>query len=392
MIFKRAICDTLIRYASKFPVVALLGPCQSGKTFTAKELFPNHKYINIENFHARFLAKEDPKQFLKSFSKEVGVIIDEFQSVPELLPYIQAIVDEEYKPGFFILIASQNFLLNQQITQSLAGRVGILTLLPLSIEELNENQIIADEINETLYKGSYPRIYSQKFTPQELYPSYIQTYIERDVRQLTNVENLHTFQKFLKLCAGRAGQLLNISSLATDCGISAPTAKAWLSILEASYIIFLLQPYYKNFSKRVIKSPKLFFYDTGLVCSLLGIDSAQTLDNHYLRGGIFESFIMSDFMKRFYNSGKLPNIYFWRDSHGNEIDCIIENGQELIPIEIKSGMTISGDYFKPVYYWRELTKTKTEGYVIYTGPENLLIKDVSIKNCKYVNEIKLFKN
>lgn len=388
--YKREITAKLLRYASKFPVVALLGPRQSGKTVISKEVFSQYRYVNLENADVRFAAKQDPRQFIKSFSNDVGVIIDEFQHVPELLSYIQTTVDEVYKPGFFILTGSQNFLLNEQITQSLAGRVGILTLLPLSIIELEKNLLLPKDIEEVMFKGMYPRIYAQNFIPEELYPSYIQTYIERDVRQITKVENLHTFQQFLKLCAGRTGQLLNVSSLASDCGISAPTAHAWISILEASYIIFLLQPYYKNFNKRVIKSPKLFFYDTGLLSSLLGIDSPSSLYNHYLRGSIFESFILSDFLKRFYNAGKLPKVYFWRDSHGNEVDCIVEKGETLLPIEIKSGMTISGDYLKPIHYWQELTNTKISGYTIYTGPENLTIKNVSIKNWKTINDIKLF--
>lgn len=390
MNFNRTIADSLRRYASKFPVVALLGPRQSGKTFITQQLFSNYKYINLENADVRFAAQQDPRQFLTSFSQEEGVIIDEFQHVPELLSYIQTTVDKEYKPGYFILTGSQNFLLNQHITQSLAGRVGILTLLPFSITELENNKITPATIESLLFNGMYPRIYAQPFTPEELYPAYIQTYIERDVRHITKVEDLHTFQKFLKLCAGSTGQLLNLSSLASDCGISGPTAKAWISILEASYIIFLLQPYYKNFNKRVIKAPKLFFYDTGLAASLLGITSPNELFNHYLRGGLFESFILSDLIKRFYNAGKVPRVYFWRDSHGHEIDCIIEKGEHLIPIEIKSGMTISGDYLKPLHFWQELTDSNEIGYTIYTGPENLQIKDIAIKNWRSINQIEIF--
>lgn len=217
------------------------------------------------------------------------------------------------------------------------------------------------------------------------------SYIERDVRQITKVENLSLFQKFLKLCAGSTGQLLNISSLASDCGISAPTARSWLSILEASYIIFLLQPYPANFRKRLVKSPKLYFYDTGLACSLVGVSSPDSLQTHYLRGGLFESYIIADFIKRWHNAGKVPHIYFWRDSHRHEVDCIIENDTKLIPVEIKSGMTISGDYTKPIYFWNELTGAKDSGYVIYTGPEKIEMTALSVYNWKTDDEIEIFK-
>lgn len=388
--FKRNAAEVLLRYASKFPVVAVLGPRQSGKTFLVKKLFSQYRYINLENADVRYAALQDPRQFLQSFLKDVGVIIDEFQHVPELLSYIQTTVDELYKPGFFVLTGSHNFLMNQHITQSLAGRVGIVTLLPLSIGELQENNIMPQDIETMLYQGCYPRLYAQPFTPQELYPPYIQTYIERDVRQVINVENLALFQKFLKLCAGSTGQLINLSSLASDCGISAPTARSWLSILEASYIVFLLQPYHNNFRKRLVKSPKLYFYDAGLACSLLNIASPEVLQTHYLKGALFESYIISNFIKRWHNAGRVPQIYFWRDSHGNEIDCIIENGKRIIPVEIKSGMTIAGDYVRPIRHWYDMTGEQGIGYAIYTGPENLKTMNTSILNWKFVDEIELF--
>lgn len=365
---KRQLEKTLKDYAKKFSVVAVVGPRQSGKTTLVKKTFPKYRYISLENSDIRLLARQDPKQFLYGLIQKSNVIIDEFQHVPEILSYIQTIVDDAYKPGQFILTGSQNFLLNQEVSQTLAGRIGILTLLPFSIKELQENGFGTSNLEKMLLFGGYPRIYAQNFKPDQWLPSYIQTYVERDVRLIKNITDLSLFQKFLQLCAGRVGQLLNLSSIGNDCGITSQTAHAWLSILEASYIVFLLKPYYKNFSKRLIKSPKLYFYDTGLVCSLLGIESEDQLIHHYLRGGLFESFILSDIMKNFYNKGKIHHVYFWRDSHGNELDCIIENGP-LIPLEIKSGKTISNEYFTGLNYWNMLNKS-SGGYIVYAGDED----------------------
>ena len=367
----RTLTDTLKEFAAQFPVVALLGPRQSGKTTLAQNTFANYRYVSLENADIRSLALADPRGFLDNMLNEPGVILDEFQHAPALLSYLQTIVDTRYRPGFFILTGSQNFLLNQAITQSLAGRIGILTLLPLSINELRENQILPNSVDTVTFKGGYPRIYAQNFSPDRWYPSYIQTYIERDVRQLKNIPDLSLFQKFMQLCAGRTGQVLNLTSLGNDCGISSVTARAWLSILEASYIVFLLQPYHNNFNKRLIKSPKLYFYDTGVACSLLGIESQEQFFRHYLRGGLVESLIISEFIKNFLNQGRIPRIYFWRDSQGHEIDCIVEKGNQLIPIEIKAGQTISSSYFSGLEYWHALTKEDSQAYIIYAGSESL---------------------
>jgi uncharacterized protein len=366
----RQVASTLTLLAQQFPVVALLGPRQSDKATLAQSSFSNYRYVSLENSDIRALALNDPRGFLENLTQEIGVILDEFQHVPVLLSYMQTIVDRAYRPGYFILTGSQNFLLNEAITQSLAGRIGIITLLPLSIAELKANNLLPDMLDTCVFNGGYPRIYSQNFTPSVWYPNYIQTYIERDVRQLKNITDLMLFQKFIQLCAGRIGQLLNLVSLSNDCGISVKTTQAWLSVLEASYILFFLQPYYKNFSKRLIKSPKLYFYDTGLACSLLGIESQQQLFGHYLRGGLVESLIISEFKKYFYNSGRVPRVYFWRDSQGHEIDCIIERGLEMIPVEIKAGYTITSDYFVGLDYWYRLTNT-TGGFIVYAGPETL---------------------
>lgn len=369
MMFKRDLESLLKRYA-RFPVVALLGPRQSGKTTLAKMTFKNHKYLSFEDPDTRNLAHDDPRAFLSIHENKFGIIIDEFQYVPEILSYIQLEVDEKKRPGYFILTGSQNFLMNQAITQSLAGRVGILTLLPLSVHECEKNKLLPkQDVDSVIFNGGYPRIYAEGLQPIELYPSYIQSYMERDVRLLTNVGDLRSFQRFMQLCAGRVGQLLNLSELASVCGISVSTAQRWISILEASYILFLLQPYFKNFNKRLTKSPKLYFYDTGLACSLLNIQSSELLALHPLRGSIFENFVIADLCKQYFNSGRRPPVYFWRDLNGRlEVDCIIEESAKLFAIEIKSGQTVASDYFSNLKQWNELAQTSANAnYVVYGG-------------------------
>lgn len=367
--FKRTIEDELITY-SKFPVVALLGPRQSGKTTLAQATFSKHTYISFEDVTERTFAAADPKRFLTIHENEHGIILDEFQYVPEILSYIQLIVDEKKRPGYFILTGSQNFLANQAISQSLAGRVGILTLLPLSIAEMQESNILPVTADQLIFNGSYPRLYEEHYLPRQLYPSYIQTYLERDVRLLENIGDLTEFARFTQLCAGRVGQLLHIENIADEVGITRAMAKKWLLVLEASYLVFLLQPHHKNFNKRVTKAPKLYFYDTGIACSLMRINSTETLAVHPLRGALFENMVIADLYKQYYNQGVRPPIYFWRDQNGRyEIDCVIEHDAlTLVPIEIKSGQTIARDYFKGLQAWREITKSpQTQGYVIYGG-------------------------
>ncbi len=367
--FTRDLEKTFERY-SKFPVIALLGPRQSGKTTLAKHAFKNYAYLNLDDLELLSLIKSDPKGILRKYENEQGLIIDEFQNFPELLSYIKVIVDEKNRPGYFVLTGSQNFLMNEAITQSLAGRVGILTLLPFSLHELAESKLLDnDHPEEIIFKGSYPRIYSSDFEPRELYPSYIQTYIERDVRQLINVTNLSTFQKFLKLCAARVGQLLNYTDLATNCGISVQTVHSWLTVLEANYIIFLLRPHWNNFNKRITKTPKIYFYDTGLACSLLEIDSAKSLSLNSLYGNLFEGFIISDFYKQFYNQGLQAPCYFWRDKNGDiEVDCLIAKGDHFVPIEIKSGEMYNSNYFNALKKWNLIAEHPQENsYVVYGG-------------------------
>ncbi len=382
MFIQREITDYVIKFSEFFPVLAILGPRQSGKTTLAQHIFKNYHYINLENLDIREAALLDPRGFLEKLLHFPGVIIDEFQNAPTLLSYMQVIVDREKRQGFFILTGSQNFLMNQSISQSLAGRVGILTLLPLSNSEIKNAGLQAKFSENAIFKGCYPRIFEKnKLEPEYVYPSYIQTYIERDVRSIIKVSDLTLFKKFLGLCAARIGQLLNISALATECGMSMQTVNSWLSILQASYIIFLLQPYHNNFNKRLVKSSKLFFYDTGVVSSLLGIETVEQLEQHYLRGSLFENFIIADIQKQFFNRAKNPSIYFWRDSHGHEVDCIIEKGTTLIPIEIKAGMTFDKNFIKGLTYWQELSG-KTNGMLIYGGDEELHIKDCDIQGWK----------
>lgn len=382
MFITREMLPILEKFASFFPVVALLGPRQSGKTTLAQEAFRDYYYVNLENLDILGIALSDPRGFLERLLVYKGVIIDEFQNAPDLLSYIQVIVDREKRPGFFILTGSHNFLMNQAISQSLAGRVGILTLLPLSLKEIADAHLQAKFSEDAIVKGGYPRIFANPtLDPEYVYPSYIQTYLERDVRSISKVADLILFKKFLGLCASRIGQLLNVSALASDCKISVPTANTWLSILQASYIIYLLQPHHINFNKRLTKSTKLYFYDTGVACSLLQINTADQLQQHYLRGPLFENLIITDIAKQFYNKAKNPPIYFWRDSHGNEVDCLIEQDNQMLPIEIKASMTFNNSFLDSVNYWLELSKQK-RGLVVYGGDEPMRTKGIDIESWK----------
>lgn len=367
----RDLAISLTEAAQQFSAIAVVGPRQSGKTTLVQEVFKNHKYISLEDLDKRALAKADPRAFLQDNASESGIIIDEIQHVPELLSYMQTIIDREKKKGFFIVTGSQNLLVNQAIRQTLAGRLAILTLYPLSIHELTRASLLSPKIEDVVFQGTYPRLYSERVSPIKLHENYIKGYIERDVRQIKNILDLGLFQKFLQLCAGRIGQILNLNSLSVDCGIDHKTARSWISLLEASYIIFLLNPFYKNFGKRLIKSPKLYFVDTGLACSLLSIKSVQDLSAHYLRGGLIESFIISDLFKQSYNLDYKPPLYFWRDLTGNEIDCIVEQALTISAIEIKAGSTVSPAYFKQFHYLKKIEKFPAgKNYVIYAGQEN----------------------
>jgi uncharacterized protein len=384
----RILSKELKEVAKYFPVVSVYGPRQSGKTTLTRMTFPDYKYVNLENPNIRKMILQDPRDFLEQVSKEEGVILDEIQNTPDLLSYIQTYVDEHEKTGFFILTGSHNLLLNQSISQSLAGRVAILTLLPFSIDELRKKNILPESELTSVLHGFYPRVIAEKQPYQKWYSSYINTYVERDVRQLQNITNLSLFQDFIGLCAGRIGQLLNITALANDCGISVNTAKGWLSLLESSYIIFTLRPYYKNFNKRIVKSPKIYFYDTGLACSLLGIETEEQLAKHYLRGGLFESFILSDLRKKFYNKDKRPSMYFWRDHQGLEVDCVIERANKLTPIEIKSSKTMNTAFFDEISTWNKISKNDPkDSFVVYAGKDPHIFKKISLISWNQIDKI-----
>jgi len=382
---KRVIKDKIIQLAEKFPVISVTGPRQSGKTTLIKSIFPDYCYESLEDPDTRLFAINDPRKFL---NVEKKMIIDEIQRAPELFSYMQSNTDKTNINGQFIISGSQSFLLNQHISQSLAGRVAILNLMPLSLFELMDHGIPVSGYEKLIYQGFYPRLYDRNIEPVDFYPNYIQTYIERDVRLLQNIHDLTLFIRFLKLCAGRIGQLLNINSLANDCGVSPNTAKSWVSVLGASFIIFLLQPHFKNFNKRLVKMPKLYFIDTGLASSLLEIQSENQLSTHYLRGALFENFIISEFIKTRLNHGLRNNCYFWRDNKGMEIDCIIESGNRLTPIEIKSGNTFNQDFFRNLNYWNKLSGNPVKSsYVIYGGDSYQDTKDGTLLSWKDNSEI-----
>ncbi len=361
---KRNAGTELDALAMQFNAVALVGPWQSGKTTLARAVFAEKEYVSLENPDQRKFAIEDPKGFLAQFPN--GAILDEVQRTPELFSYLQQVLDENTGPGMFILTGSNNFLLQESISQSLAGRIAYMYLLPFSYSELPEEA--GSELSDLIFRGLYPPIYDQPVEPSRWYGHYIRTYIERDVRQLKNITDLDAFERLLRLCAGRSGQLLNMQNLAVDSGVDGKTIASWISVLEQSFILFRLPLHHKNFNKRVVKMPKLYFYDTGLACALLGIQNPNQLKYHPLYGSLFESFIIAELTKHQYNHGRRSNLFFWRDNTGHEIDVLIENGNQLFPIEIKSGQTITTDYFKGLNFWARISG-KSEGAIVYAGDQ-----------------------
>ncbi len=382
---KRTLTSKLTALAGKFQVITLTGPRQSGKTTLVRATFPSLPYVSLEEPDIRQIALTDPRGFLSNYPE--GVILDEVQNTPELFSYIQAIVDND-RNAQFILTGSSNFLLMEKISQTLAGRTAILHLLPFSFSELENGKHSFDNYESLIFNGQYPRIYDRDIAPVDFYPAYIQTYVERDVRTMRNIGDINAFIRFIQLCAGRTGQLINYSSLANDAGISPNTVKAWISILEASYILYRLQPYHKNFNKRLVKSPKLYFYDTGVVCSLLGIREKSQVDLHYLKGALFENLIINEFIKRSFHHGERRYPYFWQDSRGKEIDCLLVDGERIVPVEIKSGKTISDGYFKNLKHWHQLTKTpKDAGYVVYGGERSMQTSAGSFVSWQHLDQI-----
>lgn len=366
---KRQIAQEIEQQKSKFPVIAVTGPRQSGKTTLLKQIFADYRYISLENPDTRAFATEDPVGFLKLYNE--NVILDEVQRVPELFSYIQGIVDESGKMGQFILSGSQNFHLLHRITQTLAGRVALFKLLPLDFGELKSAGLLSNSYAGTAVKGFYPAIYSRDIDPAVFYANYIQTYIEKDVTELLNIRDLSLFRTFIGLCAARAGQLLNLSSLANECDISQPTAKAWLYILESSYLIFLLQPYHPNFNKRLVKSPKLYFYDTGLLNHLLRINNGQDLEQNRLKGNIFENMIIAEYQKINHHLYLHQQYNFWQDSNGREVDLVMKTHNGFDLFEVKATQTISASLFKEMDYFEEIYKDyHIHKTLIYGGDED----------------------
>lgn len=367
----RAVGEKIRELASGFPAVVITGPRQSGKTTLAKNLFPGKPYILLEDPDTRRFAEEDPRSFLGQF-QDTGAIIDEAQYVPELFSYLQGVLDRSDIPGRFILTGSQNFLMMAKISQSLAGRIGIIRLLPLSMNELIQAGLHHDRYEEYLYRGFYPRLYNSTISPSDYYSSYVQTYLERDLRQLKQVHSLSTFQTFLRMCANRVGQIVNFTSLGADCGISHNTAREWISLLETSGIVFLIKTHHNNYNKRLVQMPKLYFTDPGLAAYLADIKSADEIITHPLKGGLFETLIIGEFLKFRFNRGLESNLFFWRDKTGHEIDCIIEQSiHETIPVEIKAGRTIAGDYFKNIHYYNVLSgQSPDRSFIVYGGEQD----------------------
>ena len=382
----RAAAPTLERLARGFPLVALTGPRQSGKTTLAKSVFSGKAYVSLENPDEREFALQDPKRFLQRFSN--GAVLDEVQRCPQLLSWLQGWVDERGIMGDFVLTGSAQFDLIAGITQTLAGRVGRVELLPLSAAELVAAHQAPSNLHAAMFQGAYPALYAREVSPQDWFANYIATYLERDVRQLLAVRDLGQFQTFVKMCAARTGQLLNLTSLGADCGISSVTAKQWLSVLESSYIVTLLQPHHRNFGKRLVKAPKLYFCDVGLAAWLLGIRDAATLETHAARGALFETYVITELLKQRFNAGQPGDLYFWRDSTGNEVDVLIETAQGLHAVEIKSGSTFASDWTSSLKKWKQFAGDEAiQPSLVYGGTASYARDGVQVWGWQHVDRV-----
>jgi uncharacterized protein len=392
--FTRTLEPRLRDLAATFPAVFLTGPRQSGKTTLARTTFPGFHYLSLEDLQNRQEAQDDPRGFLRRLEGKSGVILDEVQRTPDLFSYLQGFLDEG-RSGPLVLTGSQHFLLSERISQSLAGRVAILELLPFSIAELARRPALQPErladpasrpeeappfpLEELLFRGLYPRIHDRQLDAAAWLDGYLRTYIERDVRQLTNIGNLESFSRFLALCAGRSGQLLNSSALAVEAGISHPTARQWISVLQASYIVMLLKPHHENFNKRLVRTPKLYFLDAGLLCHLLGLRRPEDVRLHPLRGAIFETFVVGELYKLFLHRGEAASLYFWRDSAGHEVDALLDLGTRRIPVEVKAGLTLAGDVFRGLDYYLRLAGGGS-GVLVYAGEESYMRRDYLVRS------------
>ncbi|MBN2811289.1 MAG: ATP-binding protein [Spirochaetales bacterium] len=369
---------TLHRLAKGFPVICITGPRQSGKTTLAVKAFPDKPYISLEDPDIARLAREDPRGLLDSYKD--GLILDEAQAVPEIFQYLKTAIDKDPVPGRYIVTGSHQFSLLEGVTESLAGRAAFVTLYPFSVHELKGAGITLSEPFGTLLKGFYPPVYDREVTVYDWYTNYIASYIERDVRSVINVKDLSQFQTFVKMCASRVGQMVNLSALAQDCGITHNTAKSWISVLESSGIIFLLKPYHNNYGKRLVKSPKLYFVDTGVACRLLGIKDAEQLFMHPNQGNIFESFVVAEMLKNRFNKGLNPELYFWRDNTGNEVDVVYEDGMVIRSVEIKSGKTFSAEYTSGLETWMRFSdEAPASCSIVYAGDMEMKMKGIEVK-------------
>lgn len=384
---KRDMETTVRRFAYQYPVVTITGPRQSGKTTLCRMVFGDKPYVSLENPDERDFAWNDPRGFLARFPD--GAVLDEIQRSPGLLSYIQGIVDDKGTPGQFVITGSQNFELLETVSQSLAGRTAIARLLPFTLSEIRKLKPASLSMDEAIYSGGYPRIFDRELDPTEALSFYFNTYVERDLRQLINVRDLARFETFLKLCAARCGQLVNLSSIGNDCGVTYNTVKHWLSILEASYIIKLLPPYHRNLGKRLVKTPKLYFVDTGLASYLLGIQNVGHVRTHPARGAMFENLVLSELLKNRFNRGKADNLYFLRDRTGNEVDFMLDYGPAMDLVEVKAGQTVSGNFFSGIEYYRRLYKEARNCLLVYGGDESRVQEGVKLIPWKGLSDLSI---
>lgn len=381
----RTAARTLVSYARGYPILAITGPRQSGKTTLAKSAFPDKPYVSLEDLDTRHFAQDDPRGFLARFPD--GAIVDEAQRCPALFSYLQTRVDASQRMGEFVLTGSQQFGLLSNISQSLAGRVGLVQLLPFALRELQAAQVALPGLDELLWRGLYPPLYDRELAPPQWQANYVATYVERDVRQIIEVQNLSLFQRFLKMCAARCGQMLNMSSMANDCGVSYKTVGAWLSVLQAGYVVFLLQPHHQNFGKRLVKTPKLYFHDTGLAANLLGIADPAHLAIHAARGALFENLVISEYLKERFNQGLASNLYYWRNNTGEEVDLVLEQGAQLQPVEIKSGQTFNLDFLDGLNKWLRYAGTAAlPARLVYGGEDDMLRNGVAVQSWRHLAE------